>query len=529
MKKNFLNIFLAGSLLAAALTSCTKNLDRFPLNDITAETVYSTPLGYKQAFAKVYGAYALTGNSGPDGTPDIQGINEGFSDFLRLYFKAQELSTDEAVTSWGDAGLPDFHNMNWGASNPFLQGLYYRCFYQITVANDFIRQSADDQVSARGITGADAEAIKVYRAEARFLRAFQYWVLMDLFGNPAFVTETDVIGETVPKRIERAALFNYIESELKAIEPLLAAPRTNEYGRADKAAAWALLARMYLNAQVYTGTARYNDAITYSKMVIDGGYSLISDYRNLLTADNQLNTSEFILTINYDGTSTQSYGGTTYLVRATIGDNMNPREFGMPDGGWFGLRTTKSIVALFPDAADKRGNFQQNNLEINEISKSSDGYIFKKYRNVTRTGALAPHQDPGGKFSDVDFPLFRLAEMYLVYAEAVARGGSGGSRATAVQYINLLRTRAYGNASGNITDAQLTPGFILDERARELHWEAHRRTDLIRFNRFTEGTYLWPWKGGVKEGRGVESFHNLYPIPSSELTANPNLRQNTGY
>ena len=153
MKNKFIKILFAGGILASALVSCTKDLDRLPTNDITSQTVYSTPLGYKQAFAKVYGAFALTGNTGPAGNGDIQGIDEGFSDFLRLFWKAQELPTDEAVIGWGDAGLPDFHAMSWSANNAFLQGLYYRCYYQITLANDFIRQASDANLSSRGISG----------------------------------------------------------------------------------------------------------------------------------------------------------------------------------------------------------------------------------------------------------------------------------------------------------------------------------------------------------------------------------------
>lgn len=533
MKTNFFKTPYIAGIIAMLFTSCTKDLDRLPTNDITSETVYSTAVGYKQAFAKVYGAFALTGNQGPAGNGDIQGIDEGFSDFLRLYWKAQELPTDEAVIGWGDAGLPDFHNMNWGANNPFLQGLYYRCYYQITVANDFIRQSADDRLSARSISGTDAEEIRKFRTEARYLRAFQYSVLMDLFGNVPFVTDADELGAVIPQQLQRKDVFAYVEEELKAIEPDLAVPRSKEYGRADQAAAWALLARIYLNAEVYTGTARYTDAVTYSKKVIDAGYSLVDDYRNLMLADNNKNTNEFIFTINYDGLSTQSYGGTTFLVHASVVDGMDAKnDFGVPSGGWFGLRTTKNLVALFPDPdgiADKRAQFQKNNLEINDIGKSSDGYGIRKYRNVTVSGAAAPHIDASGTFADIDFPLFRLAEMYLIYAEAVLRGGTAGDAAAPLQYINALRTRAYGNTSGNITSAQLTTDFILDERGRELYWEAFRRTDLIRYNRFVESSYLWPFKGGVRDGRGVESFRTLYPIPTSDLTANPNLVQNTGY
>src|SRR6059058_840268 len=218
MKNTILHTSLA--LVALVLIqACTKKLDLKPTNDVTSETVYNTPAGYKQVLAKVYGAFALTGNQGPAGNGDVQGIDEGFSDFYRLFWKAQELSTDEAVISWGDVGIQDFHNMNWSSNNSFLTGLYYRCFYQITLCNDFIRESTDAKLSSRGISGADATNIQQYAREARFLRAYQYSVLMDLFGSVPLVTEASVIGGPPPQQAKRTEIFNYIESELKAIEP----------------------------------------------------------------------------------------------------------------------------------------------------------------------------------------------------------------------------------------------------------------------------------------------------------------------
>lgn len=530
MRNNIFKIFIIAGLSGFILTSCFKKLDQFPTNGLTPENVYSTPAGYKSAFAKVYGAFALTGNQGPAGDGDVQGIDEGFSDFLRLYFNAQELSTDEAVVAWGDAGIQDFHNMNWSASNPFLTGLYYRCYYQITLCNDFINQSADDKLSSRGISGADADAIRGYKAEARFLRAFQYSVIMDLFGTGPFVDENFVIGSNqIPAQYTRAEIFQYIESELKDLESSLPDPRTNEYGRADRAAAWALLARIYLNAEVYTGTPHYTDAITYSKKVIDAGYSLIDNYSNLMRADNNLNTDEFILTINYDGLKTQSYGGTTFLTHCGVGGSMTASDFGI-GGGWAGYRTTKNLPNLFPDytgSADKRSQFYTNgqSLDINNVTQFTDGFAVTKYRNITRDGAQGQSHD----FSDIDFPLFRLSEMYLVYAESVLRGGTGGETSQAVEYINKLRQRAYGNSSGDINTSDLTLDFVLDERARELYWEGFRRTDLIRYNKFTEGTYVWPFKGGIPGGTSVADFRKIYPIPAADISSNTNLVQNPGY
>lgn len=520
------------TLCSIVLVSCHKDLDRFPPNDLTSVEVYSTEAGYKQVLAKVYGSMALTGQAGPAGSGDVAGIDEGTSDFLRLFWNAQELTTDEALVAWNDPGIQDFHNMNWSANNSMLIGLYNRSFYIITLCNEFIRESAPERISSRGISNANE--ITRMKNEARFIRAFQYWVLMDLFGNPAFVNEETSLGaSTLPQQINRADLFNYIESELLALEPGLAEPKSTDYGRADKAAAWSLLARMYLNAQVYTGTAKWTEAITYSKKVIDANYQLIPNYRHLMLADNHTNTSEFIWTLNYDGLNTQNYGGTTYLVNASVsGDNAVQKDSaGLT--GWSGLRTTKNLPQLFPGypnfstLTDRRAQFfmQGQNVEIENVSSYSDGYAVIKFRNRTKNGSFG--KDPGRTFSDIDFPIFRLAEIYLIYAEAVLRGGSGGTSALALTYFNNLRQRAYGNTSGNV--GALNLNLIIDERGRELYWEAFRRSDLIRFNLFTEGSYLWPWKGGVRNGTGVPSFRRLFPIPATEVGSNPNIKQNPNY
>jgi len=245
-----------------------------------------------------------------------------------------------------------------------------------------------------------------------------------------------------------------------------------------------------------------------------------------------LNTTENIFMIAYDATNTQNWGGTTYLAH---GPAAVPGDISGTSGNWGGLRHTQNFVDLFPDETgntDQRAQFYtvgQNRL-MAELYKGTDGYSSNKYRNKTRTGAKAPHADPAGNWTDIDFPLFRLGEINLTYAEAVLRGGTGGDVATALTYINQLRTRAYGGkTTGNITASQLTLNFILDERGRELYYEAHRRTDLIRYKKFTTGAYLWAWKGGIANGRSVEDKYNLFPIPSNDLSSNPNLVQNQGY
>jgi hypothetical protein len=532
MKRIQFNIFIASLVSVAILSGCTKKLDLKPTNDVTASTVYSTALGYKEALAKVYGAMALTGNTGPAGSADISSqiiSDEGNSDFLRGFWYLQCLTTDEAGWTYHSNTDPvGIHQMQWSSVNQTVAGLYYRSFFQITLANDFIKQASDANIASKGFTGATADSIKHYRAEARFIRAYQYWVLMDLFANPPFVTENDAIGSGLPKQIKRADLFAYIEKELKAIDPDLVPARQNEYGRADQAAAWALLSRIYLNAQVYTGTQRYTDAITYSKKVIDAGYSLHPNYKELMLADNNLNTDEFIFTINYDGTFTQNWGGTTTLVHGPAGVTGDSSG---TSGNWGCIRMTQQFVSLFNDK-DIRGQFWTSgqNRNMNQLlDVTTDGYSSTKFRNKTRNGAKGPHLDPAGNWVDVDFPVFRLAEIYLNYAEAVAKGGQGGDAGTALSYLKKLSERAHPGDANADTYPDLSDDYIISERGRELFWECFRRTDLIRFNRFTSSAYLWAWKGGVQNGTAVDDKYKIFPIPSTDLSSNPTLVQNPGY
>ncbi|PZR28041.1 MAG: RagB/SusD family nutrient uptake outer membrane protein [Citrobacter freundii] len=528
--------FIPALLLPVILFSCAKKLDLFPQNDLTSEKVYASAAGYKSVLAKIYGTLSITGNQGPAGQPDIGGgLDEGSQvAFIRMFFNCQELPTDEAVVAWNDQTIQNFHAMRWNSEDPFLKGIYARPIYNITLINEYLRESADDKLASRGISGAEADDIKKSRAEVRFLRAFNYWVMMDLFGKSTFITEDNLVGTDLPNEINRADLFKYIESELLAVETQLATVKTIEYGRVDQGADWALLARLYLNAQVYTGTPKWTEAITYAKKAIGGGYSLQNNYAQLFMADNDKRKDEFLFAINCDGLKTQAYGNTTFLAHGAAGDDFS--YYGM-GGGWYGYRATKGLADKFSDLSggtDKRALFTTPNfgtsptqVAISDVTNFANGLHVAKWRNVRSDGA--PVSDPTKDFSDIDFPVFRLSEMYLIYAEAVLRGGTGGDNATAVTYINNIRQRAYGNTSGNITSAQLNLQFILDERARELYWEGHRRTDLIRYGLLTSGTYLWPWKGGIATGSAVNDRYNIFPIPAENRTANPKLTQNLDY
>ena len=515
--------------LSVTLSSCFKDLDTIPIDKdvVTSATVFDNPASYEQFLAKVYAGLAISGQQGPAGMPDISGIDEGFSTYLRQYWCAQELTTDEAINAWNDGNLRDYHDQDWSASNEFITAMYNRIYYQITLCNEFIRETTDEKLDERNVTTELRTKIKVYRAEARFLRAYSYWHAIDMFGSVPFITDEDNIGAFLPEQISRVDLFNYVEAELLDIDTDLLDAKTNVYGRVDKAVAWTLLAKLYLNAEVYTGTPKYAEAVTYSQKVIDAGFTLDTEYRTLFLADND-NSNEIIFPVTFHGKSTQTWGGMTFIVSAAIGGTMNPDDFGSSQN-WGGNRTTSTFVDKFPDLTgdlDSRAMFHTDgqNLDITDIFEFTDGYAITKFKNLTSTG------DNGSDltFVDTDYPVFRLADVYLMYAEAVIRGG-GGSTSDALQYVNDIRQRAYGDNTGDITSGQLTLDFIIDERSRELYWEGHRRTDLIRFGKFSSTTYNWPWKGGVAGGNSTDAKFKIFPIPSSDIAANPNLIQNTGY
>ncbi len=514
---------MAAMVLFLGTAGCTDTLVE-PKSSVTGANIFKDPGSYRAFLAKIYAGLAVTGQQGPAGRGDIQGIDEGFSHYLRLLWQLEQLPTDEAIIGWNDQGLPELNTQLWASANNFLNAMYYRVYFQVAMANEFLRQTTDTKLSDRGVSDDLRAQIQQYRAEARFLRALSYWHGIDLFGNIPLVDETFAIGATPPPQSTRSEVFNVLVSELNAIRSELPAVGAGDYGRADQGAVLMLLAKLYLNAGVYSGSDRYADARTAVEAIINSSaYQLDPDYEDMFLADN--NTSpELIFTVPQDGMKTQSWGGSTFLVHAAVGGNMNAADYGI-DFAWWGLRLKPDAYRRFAPTDSRRSYFFTNgqSVDISNVGDFFQGVAAPKYRNVTSTGQKGSHST----HTDVDYPMFRLGDAYLMYAEAVLRNG-GGSRSQALTYVNALRQRAYGNTSGNITDAQLTLDFILDERSRELLWEGHRRTDLVRFGRFTSSG-VWAWKGGVQTGRTTEAFRNLYPLPESELSANPNLKQNAGY
>ncbi|RZJ75110.1 MAG: RagB/SusD family nutrient uptake outer membrane protein [Flavobacterium sp.] len=536
MKKYF-NLFYFMSL-ALVMSSCTDDLNVTPEDDdeLLADEFYSRPGAYKNALAGVYGNFSLTG-SGDAGSSNIAGLDPGTSQYGRCLWYLQCLSTEEAIWSYeADPGTREIQRGIWTSTNPIFQGMFSRAMFEVTLVNEFLRQSTDEKLAARGISGEQLAEMPLYRAEVRVLRALAYYHLMDLFGKATFVTENDPISVTFKgQEYSREQLYTFIESELTEVIPLLKEARTNEYGRVDKAVAQMILAKIYLNAQAYGLPAQYDKCRMMCETVINSGYSLATNYLNNFNADNDRNeagTKEIIFAFQSDGSFTQAYGPTTVMINGSIGSvEANGEALGVGSTGWGGaIRVRGQFSEKFANPVfnnDARNTLMTNDRTINivNIEDKASGYAIAKYSNKTSGGTAGPNST----FVDTDFPLFRLADVYLMYAECVLRGG-GGSEGTALEYINALRTRANaGSTAGNILASQMNLDFILDERLRELHWESHRRQDLIRFNRFTGGSYNWDWKGNAINGGSLPAHFNVFPLPFNSLNANSNLTQNPNY
>lgn len=523
-------IYLLGSVLV--LVGCTNdlNVEIQDPNSLLVDEFYSTPESYKQGLAGVYGNLTLTGASGP-ASSNISGLDPGTSQYGRGLWNMQELTTDEVKWSWeNDPGLKGLNNDTWTSDNVVIRGFFGRCMTEVAFANEYLRQTSDAKLDSRGVSAELRNEIKTYRAEARFLRALSYYHLMDLFGKAGFVTENDPVGAYQSPQYGRAELFDFIESEVNAILPDLKNARENEYARADKAAAWMLLAKIYLNAEVFIGQKKYDQCLENCKNIIEAGYSLSPVYANNFNADNHSNSAknEIIFPIVSDGVVTQNYGPTTVMINAQVGSlEQNGASFGV--AGWAGgLRVTKQFSETMLN-----GNYENDDrntiiskdrtIELTDMNNYGTGYITAKWSNKTSTGV----NGSATELVDTDFPMFRLADVYLMYAEAVLRGASGGSLTTAKDYFNLLRARA--NNTKRILTSDLTLDLILNERMVELYCEAHRRQDLIRFGKFTGGTYNWSWKGNVVSGIAISDIYKVFPIPKASIAANPNLTQNTGY
>ena len=518
MKRNIIKTGLFMFAMGAMTISCTGDLDVTPIdpNLDTPENVLTDTEMYNQLLAKCYIGLAVSSADGSGGDPDIKGIDGGFGQYLRALFNMQELPTDEAVVGWNDQTLKDLHGLQWTAADVFVSAAYSRVFYQISICNEVIRR----------IGNTEDATLKQYRAEARALRGLSYLHAIDLFGNVPFTDENSEVGGANPTQISRADLFTWLEKDMKECAEEL--PANPEKYRCGKGMAYMILAKLYLNAAVYTGTAKYQECADYCQKIIDLGYKLESaaDYYKMFCADNDQCLGvghEIIFSVYQDHLNTQAYGGTCYLVNAACGGKASPgADYGLGGDGWGGLRLTPQFVNKFA-SSDQRATFftEGQTKDIADISEFTNGYAFKKFTNLKANGTMI---DGANSFPDTDFPVFRLGDVYLMLAECKV---VGGVQCNGIDRFNEIRTRA-----GVVTLPNPTKQDIIDERARELAWECHRRSDLVRFNQLTTADYLWSHKGmnsNVGTPHAVDSKYNLFPLASSDVMSNTNLVQNPGY
>lgn len=561
MKKTMIKTVLAG-ILALGMVSCADDLN---ISSIDPQTDPSyDPM---QLLAKQYACLSVTGQSGPAGQGDISG-DEGESGFYRTLFNLQELCTDEVAWAWqNDEGIPELTNIQWNASSARIKWCYQRLAFNVTLFNQYL-------------TEQDGVADPAYIAEVRFLRALHYYYFLDLFHKAPFKTVFSI--GVYPEEKGGKDLYDWIDQELTEVEPLMAEVgaynNTSDYGRADRGAAYMLHARLALNSQVYTDgqvndlqkAIDYCDAITQSR-----AYELsrnekngFSGYAQLFMGDNDQNAQamkETIFPIRCDGLRTQSYSNSTYIIASMFTDGMPylngnakwqcmfsrrslvTKFFGDPENQvpmateddvkmlpagatedditaldeQKGI-STKDVIAA---AGDDRAMFYAGvgggvrELSVSRITAFLNGLSIVKWTNYRTDGAVGNNEN----YYDTDIPLFRYAEVLLTRAEANFRLGHPE---LAVPDINELRGRAHAST---VSTEDITEDFLIDEWSREFFVEGRRRSDLVRFGRFSGSSYIWPFKGGVPTGTGVQPFYDIYPIPSDELASNKNMSQNPGY
>lgn len=546
MKRNMKHIAWIAAGASMLFTACIGDLDTLPLNpsDSTSETVYGADeSGYIAGLTKLY--FNFVSNE----TTDLQVSDAGASELVRAFWIVQEVTSDACKCAWeNDAWVRAMNTNTWSdADNDATYAVYVRTLQGIAYTNEYLRQTASDRLSDRGVSSELAAKIQGFRAEARFLRAYFYWMALDVFGDVPFTTENSPFGGGVnPKQASRKDVFDYCISELTALaadDSPMPAARSN-YPRADKGAVLGLLARMYLNAEVYTGTPMWQEAKDACEDIFTMGYSLCPEYADLFRGDNGENPealNEVLFGISYDAEQTQSYGGTSYLTLAAIAatDVSSTQMINGVNEGWGGIRVPYEYVEKYfnvrnadysagtYDVNDKRGRM----FYIKGRSESMDGalYVFLngwsclKFNNIPHNMDQDSYLETAASkaYSDIDFPMIRLGEIYLIYAEACMNLGQAN---TALPKVQELAARA-----GVTAPTSITQEWLIEERARELMWEGHRRTDLIRYGKFTSSSFLWTYKGGSFSGQGFDDHMKIFAIPASELASNPELHQNPGY
>lgn len=538
--KRIINI-LASAAVIAATFSCVKDLDQYPQTDMTSKDVYKDADGYQGVLSGIYAAFIQRiGNVSTESRSQ---------NWIRTMMMFQDASTDALDAIWlAGESLTDVNGLSWTAGDPWVSAAYYHIYNIVAMTNELIRNCDESLIS--GFSEEDKARIRICRDEARFLRAYAYMHALDFYPKMSFITENDPVGSFIPQIYDRKQMFGYLENELKAVAGTL---KNTSYGHATSYAAWALLSRLYINGEAWTGRSYATECIDACRKVLDGGFSLEEDYAKLFNGDNHLRTNEIIFAFACDGARTTTWDATTFITCGSVLSDFDDYDkvHGTTDSGpWDCLRARPDLVNTFT-AGDSRARFlsydrlldslhtprpagyytkdgdilyiyKERSKDIIGHDETTSGWRITKWTNLTDAGEPASRCSDGGG-ANTDFPVLRLAEIHLNLAEAVLRGGTGASVEDALSSINSLRARAFGSEGEAITAEELTLDFILDERLREMYMECIRRTDLIRFGKYTSGK-TWQWKGGTLEGKDTDDRFAFLPVPEAELSVNPDMK-----
>ncbi len=591
--KSIINKFIASSLVIAAVgsfTSCVGDLDQQPKDPsvLTSGEFSKNPQEYIAGLmANCYAGMTISGQKGA-GESDITSPDAGMSCYSRTIFMLNEFPTDEAAWIYfSDAGVEDLVKATWSSDNPVLNLAYSRFYTHIAVCNDFLRNMrnlGEWGIDPSQLTDPDGnpmtETIAQFCREARALRAYTYFQVIDFFGRAAVAWDVDDQGNTIPygtvppQAESRAALYNKVVADLEDVLANWPANHTPKYGRIGKDAVRGLLARFYLNEKVFTdgaSDAGWKKCWDMCEQIIrdhnvNANHGLAKDYLALFGATNHnfmpgnatAGNNEILMGLPYDNMNTQSYGGTDFLIMGVIGDFGNVAlDKGFCNKTWYGFQSAwacmharQQFSELFDLEKDGRTYLWLTEnagytITNNTISKFTDGYLPIKFTNVKAAAdntyyrfqdpenglnRIAPDAsmlvDANFNFCDTDLPLIRLADVYLMAAESSLHGA--GSSTDGLKYLNWVRERAGLSGLGQ---AEMTSQAVLNERARELYWENLRRTDLIRFGQFAGNAYNWNWKNGAANGTAIATYMNVYPIPSAIVAsyAAGTYVQNPGY
>lgn len=498
--KRFSKIALIAAAAVSTLTfqSCT-DLEETIYEDITSDNFFSSEGDYYSVLVNAYG------NLRP---------------FLWNYFNISQVTSDETIVptrggDWGDGGVwRELHQHNWTPTNGHVVGMWNDINKGLAQTNQFIYdlENADQSLFSQY---SYAEMM----AEARTLRAYYYFMLMDFWGDCVILDAASIDPANLPSRSPRADVFAYIETELNAAIPNLAASHSSDqYGRVTKWSAYGILTRMYMNAEEFTGTARWADAEAAADAIINSGnFSLEADYHDNFVAENQ-GSSETVFAI-----PNVAQGGMGWTV------NMRTLHYHqLPASPWNGFCTLADFYNTFDTANDVRSEIflvgQQYDFVTGDpltdrqgnpldFTASLPGITGASETNGIRVLKWAVDPNMNGGESGNDYAVIRYADILLHKAEASLRQGDD---ATALSIVNDIRARAGATAL-----TAITLDDILAERGFELAWEAVRRLDLIRFGKFTDA-----WEFKTVSG---QDHVKLLPIPTEALGANPNLTQNAGY